>query len=69
MSSGCVLSLPLLIDHEQMLLHFLPTLKPCGHLRILVPLVSGPICVLGKVNMEAFGMLGIVIVSGAKKGN
>ena len=61
---------PLLpIHHKRTFLDLLVALEPCSHLGILIPSVSGTICVFGKINVKAFGLLSIVIVHCTKEGN
>ena len=55
--------------HKRMFLDLLMALEPCGHLGILIPSVSGTICVLGKIDVKVFGLLSIVIVHCTKDRN
>ena len=48
---------------EDLLLSF----QPGGHLRILVVMVRRAICVLCEIDVEAFCVLGVVIVGCAKQ--
>jgi len=48
--------------------HFLSAFKPDGHLRELILVVGSPVCILGKVDVESFGVLSVCVVACAEKG-
>jgi hypothetical protein len=55
------------LNHSSVLLHPLTALQPQSHLRVFVFVVRCAVGVLGKVNVETFVLLSIVIISCAEE--